>query len=87
MIDSGSTNNFVQGRISKLLGLQMKAAQSFQVLVGNSEELQCTLFCPQVPIFLGPHMFLVDLFSLPIIGAEIVLGVQWLNTLGPIVTD
>jgi hypothetical protein len=42
---------------------------------------------PQVPLYLGPHSFEVDLFVLPLRGADLVLGVQWLKTLGPIVTD
>jgi hypothetical protein len=36
---------------------------------------------------MGSHEFLVDLYILPLSGAKLVLGVQWLKTLGPIVTD
>jgi hypothetical protein len=43
--------------------------------------------CSQVTLLLGSHKFILDLFVLPLSGAELVLGVQWLKTLGPIVTD
>ncbi|GAU26218.1 hypothetical protein TSUD_354400 [Trifolium subterraneum] len=87
LIDSGSTHNFLQDRVARQLGLQTEPAHSFRVLVGNDEELQCTTFCPQTPLLLGSHKFTVDLFVLPISGAELVLGIQWLKTLGPIITD
>jgi len=87
LVDSGSTHNFIQARIAKFLGLQVTPAQSFHVLVGNGEELACSSICKQVPLQLGSHTFLVDLFLLPLSGAEVVLGVQWLTTLGPVLTD
>jgi hypothetical protein len=87
LIDSGSTHNFLQDRVAKQLGLRTEPAHSFRVLVGNGEELHCTTMCPQTPLLIGSHQFLVDLFVLPISGAELVLGVQWLKTLGPIITD
>jgi hypothetical protein len=87
LIDSGSTHNFLQDRVAKQLGLRTELAHSFRVLVGNEEELHCTTLCPQTPLLIGSHQFLVDLFVLPISGAELVLGVQWLKTLGPIITD
>ncbi|GAU30089.1 hypothetical protein TSUD_392450 [Trifolium subterraneum] len=87
LIDSGSTHNFIQDRIAKQLGLKLEPAQEFQVLVGNGEELQCSYFCPNLAITLGSNKFLVDVFVLPLSGAELVLGVQWLQTLGPILTD
>jgi predicted aspartyl protease len=87
LIDSGSTHNFLQDRVAKQLGLDTTPAHSFKVLVGNGEELQCTTICPNVSLFLGPHAFTVDLFVIPLSGAELVLGVQWLKTLGPILTN
>lgn len=87
LVDGGSTNNFIQDRVAKQLGLNLQPAQTFQVLVGNGEELHCSTICPQVCIELGPHKFWVDLFVVPLRGAELVLGVEWLKTLGPVVTD
>ncbi|XP_058725452.1 uncharacterized protein LOC131596726 [Vicia villosa] len=87
LIDSGSTHNFLQDRVAKQLGLMIEAAHSFKVLVGNGEELQCSTMCRNVSLILGQQEFHIDLFILPISGAELVLGVQWLKTLGPIVTD
>lgn len=87
LVDSGSTHNLIQDRIAKLLDLPAQQARSFQVLVGNGEELKCSSICPQVPLQMGPNQFLVDLYVLPISGAELVLGVQWLKTLGPVLTD
>lgn len=69
LVDNGSTNNFIQDRVAKQLGLTLQPAQSFQVLVGNGDELQCSFLCHQVPLHLGPHVFMVDLFVLPLSGA------------------
>jgi hypothetical protein len=87
LIDSGSTHNFIQDRIAKQLGLPLHHAQSFQVLVGNGEELKCDSISHQDELLVGSHHFSVDLFVLPLSGADIVLGVQWLKTLGPVLTD
>lgn len=76
LVDSGSTNNFIQDKIAKQLGLTLKPAQSFQVLVGNGEELQCSTICSNVGLQLGPYQFRVYLFVVPLRGAEIILGVE-----------
>jgi hypothetical protein len=87
LIDSGSTHNFLQHRVAKQLGLPTEPVHSFKVLVGNGELLSCTSMYSQVTLYLGHHQFVLDLFALPLSGAEWVLWVQWLKTLGPIVTD
>jgi hypothetical protein len=87
LIDSESTHNFVQDRMVKQLGLLTQQGHPFNVLVGNGEQLGCTSFCPNIHLTMGSQEFVVDLYVLPLSGAELVLGVQWLKTLGPIVTD
>lgn len=47
----------------------------------------CSFICPNVTLILDSHEFIVDLFVLPISGIDMILGVQWLKSLGPILTD
>ncbi|KAG6482282.1 hypothetical protein ZIOFF_058913 [Zingiber officinale] len=43
--------------------------------------------CKSVPLQVGKDTFSVDLYMLPLEGFDIVLGVKWLRTLGPIIWD
>lgn len=54
---------------------------------GNSEHLQCIGICLDTPIKIHDHTFDTPLYVLPIQGVDVVLGVQWLQTLGPFVSD
>jgi len=56
-------------------------------MVGNGEELQCNQVCMDVSVYIQKHNFMVDFHVLPIRGADVVLGVQWLKSLGPVLTD
>lgn len=46
--------------------------------------MTCGGECQQVPLKLGDATFAINLLLLPIYGADLVLGVQWLASLGPI---
>ncbi|MCI35326.1 retrotransposon protein, partial [Trifolium medium] len=54
---------------------------------GNGNEIECHQICPKVQIHIQSHIFVVDVHVLPLSGADIVLGVQWMKSLGPIMTD
>jgi hypothetical protein len=56
-------------------------------MVGNGEHLHCTGLCNDVSVTVNKHTFNLSLYVLPIQGADVVLGVQWLQTLGPFVSD
>ncbi|XP_061347791.1 uncharacterized protein LOC133293270 [Gastrolobium bilobum] len=87
LVDGGSTHNFVQPRVVAELQLPILNDRQFDVMVGNGQVLKCEGFCSAVPVQIQQHVFLMDCYVLPIQGADIVLGVQWLQLLGPILLD
>ncbi|XP_058726191.1 uncharacterized protein LOC131597514 [Vicia villosa] len=87
LIDTGSTHNILQPRIAQHLKLPTKPIPNFSVMVGNGSKLLCSGLCPAVPITLQNTVFSIPFHLLPIEGADVVLGMEWLRTLGPLITD
>ncbi|XP_028186557.1 uncharacterized protein LOC114373245 [Glycine soja] len=85
LVDGGSTHNFIQSRVAKFLTLPTTPTATLKV--GNDHTLDCDTISFQVPLSIQGHDFRLDLYHLPLCGADIVLGVQWLKLLGPITTD
>nr|KYP72871.1 Transposon Ty3-G Gag-Pol polyprotein [Cajanus cajan] len=56
-------------------------------MVGNGDSITCDQVCSNVPITLPKATLCVPLYVIPIEGADVVLGVAWLRTLGPIQVD
>ena len=87
LLDTGSTNNFIQTRVAKHLGLIISPAGSFQVMIGDGQKLPCSSLCKDVTVDIQGFSFTTSFYVLPIQGVELVLGVQWLQELGPITID
>ncbi|VFR01427.1 unnamed protein product [Cuscuta campestris] len=87
LLDGGSTHNFVHPAVAERLALTLHPVPPFRVYVGNGDSLRCAYSCPQTPLCLQGHRFDVDLYILEIHGPDIVLGVQWLQTLGTVSHD
>jgi len=87
LVDSSSTHNFVQPRVAKFLSLPVKETTTLRVMVGNGSVLQCHQSCSDTQVLMQGHTITVTLWVLPLSGADIVLEVEWLHTLGPITTD
>ncbi|XP_058008100.1 uncharacterized protein LOC131182808 [Hevea brasiliensis] len=87
LVDSGSTHSFIS--LAKLSenGVNVDATAGVRVKVANGEQLHSPGICKKATINLYPIFFRVDLFALQLTGFDIVLGVNWLRTLGPILWD
>ena len=69
------------------LGLTPTETTSLRVTVGNGDEIRCHQLCTVVQVHIQQQLFTIDFHVLPLCGADVVLGVQWLKTLGPVLTD
>lgn len=87
LVDGGSTHNFVQQCLVESFGLLAQDTPTLRVLVGNGKEVQSSHVCRDVVVQVQGRVFMVDLHVLPLCGADVVLGVQWFKSLGPVLTN
>nr|GEV50805.1 transposon Ty3-G Gag-Pol polyprotein [Tanacetum cinerariifolium] len=87
LVDGGSTHNFMDQELVNRLGLQVDPTVNFSVVVANREKLVCTGRVRNLSLMVQGYVISTDFFVLPVVTCPIVLGVQWLKTLGPIEFD
>lgn len=85
LIDSGSTHNFVDLHTAKKLGCRIHEIDPLQVSVADGNKIVSKSMCKNFTWKIMGETFTTDAMLLPLGGCEMVLGVQWLATLGDIV--
>jgi len=86
-IDSGSTHNFINERLANALQIPVVPTTTFTVRVANDEILKCQGRFEEVGVDLKGTQFSLTLYSLPLTGFDLVLGIQWLEMLGSVVCN
>lgn len=69
------------------LGLNMQPTNPLRFMVGNGNEIECYHLCEGVVVHVQGQIFTVDLHVLPLCWADLVLGIQWLKSLGLILIE
>ena len=64
-----------------------RANTNFQILITNGGMIRCGGFYENVKLQMGDYHLKTHMFPISMGGCDIVLGVQWLRTLGPITMD
>jgi hypothetical protein len=83
-IDSGSTHNFLDTKMVATLGIQPTVQDGITVRIANGQEIASLGRSRKVEIKMQGYVYRTDLFILPLAGCDVVLGIQWLQILGPI---
>lgn len=87
LIDSGSSHNFIDQQLVKKIGWPLDDSQIFDIMIGDGSLLKSRLVCLEVPLQINTYTYISNILCLPLCGCDIVLGIQWLKTLGPVLWD
>ena len=87
LIDTGSDRDFMHPAIAERLHLPLSPITPFRVYVGNGEALLCTHTSKQTSLEVQGTIFKIDLHILLVHGHDIILGMDWLESLGKVTAD
>jgi hypothetical protein len=82
LIDSGSTHNSIHYKLAKSLNCFIYPAPEFQVMIANGGIINCSGKCNKINITMGEYVMNIPMISIPMGGVDVVLGIQWLQSLG-----
>eukprot|EP00253_Pinus_taeda_P023073 PITA_23073 len=84
LIDSESTHNFIHCKVAKELNCFLYPAPECQVMIANGGTINCSGKCHNIKLSRGEYVLTSPMLSIPMGGVDVVLGVQWLQSLGTI---
>jgi hypothetical protein len=87
LLDFGSTHNFVDLATANRAGIKLGGRSGLKVAVANGDRVHSSGCCRNMSIVIGNESFIVDCYGLALGSYKMVLGVQWLESLGPMLWD
>jgi hypothetical protein len=87
LVDSGSTHNFIHRRLTQEVNYYICIFNNFQNMISNGGSMKCGGCCENVCLQISQYNMKSHMFSIDMGGCDIVIGVEWLCTLGPITMD
>ena len=87
LVDIGSTHDFLHPRVAERLHLPLIKIRPFRVYVGNGESILCSHVSKATELILQGKQFFVDLHILPVHELDVILGMEWLESLGRVTHD
>lgn len=87
LLDSGSTHNFIAEEVIAASCVTIRPRFGLSVMVANGDCVISVGLCRAMTIRIDHEEFTLDCYAMPLNGFDVILGVQWLGTLGPITWD
>jgi hypothetical protein len=87
LIDGGASHNFIDTTLLKRTHIPIVEFEGFKVEVASGSTMPCDRYIPGMNLTLGRHELILDVYVMDLSDTNIILGVQWINTLGSITTN
>jgi hypothetical protein len=87
LLNMGSTHNFINTDMATHVGLTLLGSSGLRVTVANDDHVTSPGCCRDLTVSIGNEQFIIDCYGLSIGPYDMVLGVQWLESLGPVLLD
>jgi hypothetical protein len=84
LLDSGSTHNFVDLDTAERAGITLAGQAGLHITVANGDRVHSYGCCRSMKTIIGSELFSLDCYRFALGSYDIVLGVHWLESLGPI---
>jgi hypothetical protein len=82
LIDYGNTHNFINYKLEKYLNCFLFQAPKFQVMIADGGTVNFSGNFHSSKLNMGEYLLDSPMISIQMGGVDVVLGVQWLQSLG-----
>jgi hypothetical protein len=87
LLDSGSTHNVVDTGAVQRATIELCGHTGLRVKVANGDHITSPGSCQDLQIKICDEVFSIDCYDISLGSYDMVLGVHWLESLGPILWD
>jgi hypothetical protein len=87
LVDGGASHNFIDSSLVERKGIAAESFEGFSVIILRENTLDCTRYVPRMTLNLGNYMLTDDFYVVKIPDTNVVLGFQWLYSLGKYSTN
>jgi hypothetical protein len=87
LLDFGSTHNFIDSAAADRATVSFQECAGLRIAVANDDRLTSPSRCQGLHLNVVGEVFRIDCYGLALESFDTVLGVQWLESLGPILWD
>lgn len=84
LIDCGASHNFISSLLVKERGMGVNETPPYTVEVGDGRKIPCQGVCSQIKLLIQGLEVQQDFFIFDLGGVDMVLGMEWLSSLGEI---
>lgn len=82
LVDSGASHNFISQKLVHHMDWPIEQTQQMKVKLGNGVQIEAQGRCKELEMYIGSHKLRPNLQLFELGGIDVVLGMEWLKTLG-----